>query len=240
MERHIEQIATACKEAGQHPEGIALYKVGKNPGLFTSKTGSAGEAATLALESGYLELLRTENKADTVRLTPRGQAFLREHLDPKATLEELLLQLKNHQQTMPRWIAEIDAQFAAFRLRSLNFLEQQGQAITKLLDRAESALRRLEGGGLAAITEALEPWQVEVLVTLDQKQTSLPLADIFHALEKAGFTQLTIPDFQHGLLILRDRGAIKLIVENPNDGPMLEPEYALIDEGRIYVSMERG
>jgi hypothetical protein len=240
MERHIEQIATACKEAGQHPEGIALYKVGKNPGLFTSKTGPAGEAATQALESGYLELLRTDSKAETVRLTPRGEAFLREHLDPKATLEELLLQLKNHQQTMPRWIAEIDAQFAAFRLRSLNFLEHQGQAITRLLDRAESALRRLEGGGLAALTEALEPWQVEVLVTLDQKQTSLPLADIFHALEKAGFTQLTIPDFQHGLLILRDRDAIKLIAENPNDGPMLEPEYALIDEGRIYVGIERG
>ena len=85
MERHIEQIVTACKEAGQHPEGIALYKVGKNPGLFTSKTGPSGEAATQALESGYLELLRTDNKAETVRLTPRGEAFLKEHLDPKAT-----------------------------------------------------------------------------------------------------------------------------------------------------------
>ena len=63
-----------------------------------------------------------------------------------------------------------------------------------------------------------------MLVTLDQKQTSLPLADIFHSLENVGFTQLTIPDFQHGLLILRDRGAIKLIAENPSDGPMLEPE----------------
>ena len=240
MDRYIEQIVIACKEAGQHPEGIALYKVGKNPGLFTAKTGPAGEAAGLALQAGYLELLRTDSKAETVRLSPRGEAFLREHLDPKATLEELLLQLKNHQQTMPRWIAEIDAQFAAFRLRSLNFLEQQGQAITKLLERTESALRRLEGGGLAAITEALEPWQVEVLVTLDQKQTSLPLSDIFHALEKAGFTQLTIPDYQQGILILRDRGAIKLLAENPNDGPMLEPEYALIDEGRIYVGAERG
>jgi len=240
MERHIEQIAAACKEAGQHPGGIALYKVGKNPGLFTSKTGPVGEAAVQALQAGYLELLRTDSKAETVRLSPRGEAFLREHLDPKATLEELLLQLKSHQQTMPRWIAEIEAQFAAFRLRSLNFLEQQGQAISKLLDRAESALRRLEGGGLAAITEALEPWQVEVLVTLDQKQTSLPLADIFHALEKASFTQLTIPDFQQGILILRDRGAIKLIAENPSDGPMLEPEYALIDEGQIYVGVERG
>lgn len=240
MDRHIELIATACKEAGQHPEGIALYKVGKNPGLFTSKTGPAGEAATQALQAGYLELLRTDSKAETVRLTARGEAFLKEHLDPKATLEELLVQLKAHQQTMPRWIAEIDAQFAAFRLRSLNFLEQQGASITRLLERTESALRRLESGGMPALTEVLEPWQVEALLTLDQKPGTMSLADLFHALEKAGFTQLTIPDFQHGLLLLRDRGTIKLVQEGINAGPMLEPEYALIDEGRIYVGVERG
>lgn len=239
MDRYIEQIVTACKEAGHHPEGIALYKVGKNPGLFTSKTGAIGEAATQALAAGYLELLRTDSKAETVRLTPRGEAFLKEHLDPKATLEELLTQLKAHQQTMPRWIAEIDAHFAAFRLRSLNFLEQQGAAITKLLQRTEAALSRLESGGLSAITEALEPWQVEVLVSLDRENRSMMLSDLFHALEKAGFTQLTIPDYQHGLLILRDRGAIKLVAEGINDGPMLEPEYALVDEGRIYVAVDK-
>jgi len=240
MSRHIELIAAACREAGQHPEGIALYKVGKNPGLFTSKAGAAGEAAAEALQAGYLELLRTDSKAEMVRLSPRGEAFLKEHLDPKATLEELLVQLRAHQQTMPRWLAEIDAQFAAFRLRSLNFLEQQGASLTKLIERAESALRRLESGGLPALTEALEPWQVEALLTLDKKPGVLLLADLFHALEKAGFSQLTIPDFQHGLLLLRDRGAIKLVREELNDGPMLEPEYALIDEGRIYVGVERG
>lgn len=239
MERHIEQIAAACREAGQHPEGIALYKVGKNPGLFTSKTGPVGEAATQALQSGYLELLRTESKAETVRLTARGEAFLREHLDPKATLEELLVQLRAHQQTMPRWLAEIESQFAAFRLRSIHFLEQQGSAITKLLARAESALRRLETGNLSAMTSALDPWQVEALVKLDQGPSTLSLADLFHSLEQAGFTQLTVPDFHHGVLILRDRGAIKLLQEGLNDAPMLEPEYALIDEGRIYVGVER-
>lgn len=237
MDRHIEQIAAACREAGQHPEGIALYKVGKNPGLFTSKSGVAGEAAAQALSAGYLELLRTEGKGETVRLTVRGEAFLREHLDPKATLEELLVQLQAHQQTMPRWLAEIESQFAAFRLRSLNYLEQQGAAITKLLARAEAALRRLEGGGLPALTQALEPWQVETLVALEQNKKTLELSELFHALEKAGFTQLTIPDFHHGILILRDRGAIQLIAEGINDGPMLEPEYSLIDEGRIYVGV---
>lgn len=239
MERQKEQLVAACKEAGQHPEGIALYKVGKNPGLFTAKTGPAGEMAQFALQAGYLELLRNDNKAETVRLTQRGEAFLREHLDPKATLEELLEQLRTHQQTMPRWIAEIDAQFAAFRLRSLNFLEQQGAALTKLIERSESVLRRLESGKLAAVVNALEPWQVEVLVQLDKHSGSWGLAEAFHHLEGAGFSQLTVPDYQHGLLILRDRGAVQLVTDSTTSEPMLEPEFALIDEGRLYVALQR-
>jgi hypothetical protein len=232
----MELVITACKEAAQHPEGIALYKVGKNPGLFTTKTGPAGEAAQYALSSGYLELLRTENKAETVRLTPRGEAFLNEHLDPKPVLEELLTQLQHHQQTMPRWLAEIDAQFAAFRLRSLNYLEQQGTTLTKLIERTEAALRRINR---TAEPLALEPWQVETLVYLDTKQPEQNLAELFHHLEKVGFRDLTIPDFQHGILLLRDRGAIQLIAQSESIDHLQEPEYALIDEGSIYIGVKR-
>lgn len=239
MERWNELLVAACKEASQHPEGIALYKVGKNAGLFNARTGPAGEAAQYALQAGYLELLRTENKAETVRLTPRGEAFLREHLDPRPTLEELLALLRTHQQSMPRWLAEIDAQFASFRLRSLNYLEQQGATLASLISRTEAVLRRLEQGKLPTLTEALEPWQVEVLLFLEKHTEPTELPAVFHALETAGFRELTIPDFQHGLLLLRDRGAIELIAESQHTGPLLEPEYALIDDGRIYVAMQR-
>lgn len=236
MEPATELIVTACKEAGQHPEGIALFKVGKNPGLFTARTGPAGEAAQYSLQAGYLELLRSEGKAEMVRLTPRGEAFLKEHLDPKPVLEELLVQLQQHQQTMPRWLAEIDAQFAAFRLRSLNFLEQQGAALTKLIERTETALRRIHQ---TPERESLEPWQVEVLVCLDTRQPEFNLAELFHILEKAGFRDLTIPDYHHGILLLRDRGNIHLITESSKAEPLAEPEYVLIDEGNIYVGIKR-
>ncbi|MFO0812671.1 MAG: hypothetical protein U0796_05605 [Gemmatales bacterium] len=240
MEISTELLIAGCKEAAQHPEGIALYKVGKNPGLFTAKTGIPGDTAQYALQSGYLELLRTEGKAETVRLTERGAAFLREHLDPKPTLEELLTQLRTHQGTMPRWLAEIDAQFAAFRLRSLNFLEQQGAELNKLIERTEAALRRLQAGQLPALNATLEPWQVEALVAVDAATPWMGLAEIYHHLEQRGFRSLTIPDYQHGILLLRDRGAVKLIPESDMPGPMLEPEYALIDEGKIYVGVGRG
>ncbi len=237
MEPASDLIIAACKEAGLHPEGIALYKVGKNPGLFTSKTGPAGDAAQYALQAGYLELLRTDGKAEMVRLTPRGEAYLKEHLDPKPVLEELLVQLQHHQQAMPRWLAEIDAQFAAFRLRSLNFLEQQGTALAKLIERTEAALRRVHQ---TPERESLEPWQVETLVCLDTKQPEYTLPDLFHAMEQAGFRDLTIPEYHHGILLLRDRGAIQLIAESAASGPLAEPEYALIDDGNIYVGIKRG
>jgi hypothetical protein len=231
----MELVIAACKEAGQHPEGIALYKVGKNPGLFTSKTGPGGEAAQYALSAGYLELLRTDSKAEQVRLTPRGEAYLKEHLDPKPVLKELLTQLQHHQQTMPRWLAEIDSQFAAFRLRSLNHLEQQGQTLAKLIERVEAALRRVQHSPHQG---TLEPWQVETLVLLENEH-KLNLSDLFHRLEKSGFRDMTIADYHHGVLLLRDRDALDLIAESNNDGPMLEPEYALIDEGKIHVAVTR-
>ncbi|HMO34417.1 MAG TPA: hypothetical protein PKA06_00100 [Gemmatales bacterium] len=232
----MEQLITACREAGQHPEGIALYKVGKTPGLFSSRSGSAGEAAQTALAAGYLELLHTDAKVEIVRLTPRGETFLREHLDPKPVLEELLQQLQTQQQAMPRWLAEIDAQLASFRMRSLHFLEEQGRQLARLTARVESALKRLQQSGK---TQLLEPWQVQILMLLDTHEGDYLLSEVYHQLEKSGIQDLTIPEFQHGLLLLRDRGNIELVQENKNTGPLEEPEFAVIDEGRIFVAIRR-
>ena len=124
--QHI--ILTALKDAGQYPDGVALFRIGKTPGLFASKTGHALEAAQEALRAGYLELVKSEGKGEVVRLTSRGELYLREHLDPKTSLEELLVQLRTVQGTMPRWLAEVDTHLAAFRLRMQSQLDAQGQA----------------------------------------------------------------------------------------------------------------
>jgi len=229
-------MLAALKDAGQHPDGVALYRVGKNPGLFASKTGIAHEAAQAAMQAGYLTPVKVEGKAETVRLTSRGEAFLREHLDPKASVEELLAHLRATQHSLPRWLAEVDAQLAAFRLRMQTSLEQQGKALTRLIGRAEAALQRLEHGVQTTKGKALEPWQVESLQLLEGAQGVTPLARLFSELQRNGFGELTIPIFHTGLLLLRDRGNLQLVAMTEDDGPLSEPEFALVDEGQIYLS----
>jgi hypothetical protein len=230
---HQQILLSALKEAGQHPDGIALYRVGKNPGLFTSKSGTAQEAAQEALRAGYLELVKSEGKGEVVRLTSKGDLYLREHLDPKSTLEELLVQLRTVQDSMPRWLAELDTHLAAFRLRMQSQLDAQGQALTRLITRAEAALRRLEAGGTAP-SKSLEPWQVEVLQNLGDQRRSL--SELFASVQCNGFGELTIPEFHMGLLVLRDRGSVQLVEQGDNEEALAEPEYALVDEGCIYVA----
>jgi hypothetical protein len=228
-------LLNALKDAGQYPDGIPLYRVGKNPGLFASKAGLAQEAAQAALQAGYLESIKHEGKAEAVRLTPRGELYLREHLDPKTTVEELLVQLRTSQGTMPRWLSEIDTQLSAFRLRMQSHLEQQGQALTRLITRAESALRRLEAGGTVG-SPSLEPWQVEVLQVLGRQRSKAPLPALFAGVQGGGFTELTIPEFHSGLLLLRDRGNITLAPQDPDEEALIEAEYALVDDGCIYIA----
>lgn len=243
MDRQADLLLTLLKDASWYPDGITLYRVGKNPGLLSSKTGPLQSVAQEALQSGYLELVKQEGKADAARLTPRGEAYLREHADPRNALEELLTQLRSTQQGMPRWVAEIEAQFAAFRMRMQTFLDQHGQALVKLIHRAEAALRRLETSpGSQPVLESLEPWQVELLMILDRQGASsgsTPLPRLFSQLHQAGFQEVTIPDFHNGLLLLRDRGSLKLHQPAQGLDSLSEPEYALVDEGLIYYATSR-
>jgi hypothetical protein len=123
---------------------------------------------------------------------------------------------------------------AAFRLRMQTFLEHQGQELTRLTRRAEAALRRLETGGVVA-ARSLEPWQVEVLQTLERQGGPVAFPALFRRLQENSF-DLTVPDFHHGLLLLRDRGSLMLGEQAVGEELLAEPEYALVDEGCIYVS----
>jgi hypothetical protein len=240
MERHSDYLLTLLKDASYYPDGITLLRVGKNPGLLSSKSGPVYEAAQQALQAKYLEIVKQEGKADAVRLTALGETYLREHQDPRKSLEELLHQLRLSEQGMPRWLADIEAQLAAFRLRCQTFLEQQGQTLHQLIARAEAALRRLEGGPLSESAAALVPWQVEALNILKRQAASghqeSPLPWLFNALQQADFSHLTIPDFHAGLQVLQDRGSISLLPPPASLPTLAEPEYALVCDGIIYYS----
>jgi hypothetical protein len=243
MERQAEQLLTLLKEASYYPDGMTFLRVGKNPGLIPSKTGPLFESAQQALQAGYLELIKQEGKADAVRLTARGEVYLREHQDPRKSLEELLYQLRTSEQNFPRWLADIESQMAAFRLRTQAFLEQQGEGLHKLIARAEAALRRIEAGQVPATLPALEAWQIETLHVLHRRgrsnQAQTPFPWLFSHLQQVGFNHLTIPDFHAGLQLLQDQGSIKLIKLSTTLDQLAEPEYALASDGVIYYSAQQ-
>ena len=100
----IEALKLALAEPGEQ----RLYRSGKLPGLFATRTGANAEAADRALRDGLLEVVRTEAKGklsvEWVRLTPAGVSFLHAHESPKAVLEELHNALLSARTGVPAWL----------------------------------------------------------------------------------------------------------------------------------------
>src|SRR5262249_31165129 len=75
-DRVEDTLIAALKAALAEPGEQRLYRSGKLPGLFATRSGANAEAAGRALRDGLLEVVRTETKGklsvEWVRLTPAG------------------------------------------------------------------------------------------------------------------------------------------------------------------------
>src|SRR5262245_14270951 len=104
-------LIDALKQALAEPGEQRLYKSGKLDGLFASRTGANAEGAAHAVQSGLLEVVRTETKGKTttewVRATPQAAEFVHEHESPVQTLKDLHAILQTNQQRIPLWLAEM-------------------------------------------------------------------------------------------------------------------------------------
>src|SRR5438093_8062267 len=103
-------VLQALKQALAEPAEQRLYRSGKLPGLFPSRSGASAEAAGRALREGLLEVARTETKGKTaiewVRITPRGVDFVHDHESPVRVLEELHDTLQLTREGMPVWVLQ--------------------------------------------------------------------------------------------------------------------------------------
>ena len=101
-------LIEALKQALAEPGDQRLYRSGKLPGLFATKTGANATAAGRALSEGLLEIVRTEEKGkltvEWARLTPAGVGFLHAHKAPRAVLEELHAALQTTKAGVPVWL----------------------------------------------------------------------------------------------------------------------------------------
>jgi hypothetical protein len=224
-----------------------LYRSGKLDGLFASRSGLVGEAAALAIREGLLEYARTETRGrfeiEWVRLTARGVEYLYEHDSPKAVLGEMRQMLSAARSGIPVWQDEM--------LRSLEKLAtditgQMADYLAKLdalTKRVDHALRRVEvSPDLSASLQAVVLWGVDALAYLDRRAEGgasgqCPLPELFGAV-RGKHAGLTVRDFHDGLRRLADNRAVQL-APWAGPGPMPQPEYALMADGRLMYHVGR-
>jgi hypothetical protein len=240
-DRHTKQSAILLKAlrlALADTKEHRLYKSGKLDGLFPSRLGPSGDAATSALRDGYLELVRTEIRGkvniEWVRLTPNGVEFIYQHDSPRAVLEEMYQMMEDARHGVPAWLVNIQEQMRALSTSFGDQMQRYLQRLDSLTRRVEEALRRVEADVpvLAEPMQSIVPWGLEVLTFLDHRRLSgrsdpCPLPELFAAAHLK-FRQLSLTEFQVGLKRLADNRAVKLLPYS-DSAHIPEPEYAIPD-----------
>ncbi len=248
-DKTTEVLIDALKQAMAASEEQRLYKSGKLPGLFPSRTGASAEAATRALADKLLEVSRVETKGrtaiDWVRLTPQGLNFVYEHEDPVRVLEEVRDLMLATREGMPLWMTQIRQDWQAAGERLAADVKQLAQRLEALTRRVEEALRRADLYRLEKTNgaDATVPWAGFALAYLDRRREGgrpgeCTLPELFAALRTED-ASLSIPSFHGGLRRLFDRRAVELLPFEGAAAELPEPEYALLDGERVFYYAKR-
>jgi len=248
MDQATRIVFDALKTGVAERQEQRLYRSGKLPGLFASRTGPSAEAALRAVRDGLLEVVRTETKGKTVtewvRVTPKGIEFLHERESPVRAMEELRTALRATQEGVPVWMAEIREKLQTLGQR----LAEEVQAIAHRLDAlsqsVSEALHRANAAvpAVPADLAALVPWGPDALAFLDQRKSAgvvnhCSLPELFTAL-RTKHAELEVKDYHAGLRTLHERGVLRLLPSESPDG-LPEPEYALPSGAEVYYYVTR-
>src|SRR3954469_10873311 len=134
-------LIEALKQALAEPGEQRLYRSGKLPGLFPTRTGANAEAAARAGRDGLVEVVRTEIKGkltvEWARLTPAGVSFLHAHESPRAVMEELHAALQTTKAGVPVWLDGMQREVQALS-------DRLGAEMDRLLNRLDALALRVE------------------------------------------------------------------------------------------------
>jgi hypothetical protein len=230
MDKLTQALLSGIKQALQEAGEQRLFRSGKLPGVFPSKTGLAAEAAAQALRDGLLEIIRQDTKGkvttEWVRVTPRAVEFVHKHESPLQALHSL------HD--------EISALGQALAIQA----EAAKRQIDLLGQRIREALERVEAGGPksgAAAADAVV-WGPNVVEYLDKRATNgmanpCALPELFEAIHDKQ-PELTLAEFHTGLRRLQDRGAVRLVAHQVSE-TLPAPEYALLDGAATFYYVSK-
>jgi hypothetical protein len=241
----VDALKLALAEPGEQP----LFKSGKLPGLFASRSGVNAEAAERAFRDQLLKVVRSETKGKTtidwVRITPRAREFLHEQESPLQALRDLQTILQTNREGIPLWLTEMQQQLQALARRLTEEAERWTHRLEALSGQVDAALRRAEAAGPqlpdGAATDA--PWAVDALAYLDHRRSSgapgdCPLPELFEALHEK-HPDLSVSAFHDGLRRLDDRRALRLLPFTGPPSDIQEPEYALLEGAALLYYISR-
>lgn len=249
-DRVTETLIEALKRGLARPGEHRLFRSGKLDGLFPGRGGANAEAATRAVRDGLLDVVRTETKGKTtidwVRVTPRAVGFLHEHESPVRALHDLRRELQATKDGVPAWQAEMRRALGELGDRLSQDAGRLLSRVEALGGRVEEALGRLAllGPNLPdGLAEAV-PWARDALDYLEKRASAsvpgpCPLPELFIALA-ASHPALSVTAFHDGLRRLGERRAVTLLPNDAANGAIDQPEYALLDGGRLLYYATRG
>jgi hypothetical protein len=241
-------LVAALRAALASPSEQRLFRSGKLDGLFSARTGPAGDAAVQAMRQGLLEVSRTEVKGkvviEWVRLTPKGLEFLYQYDSPRSVLSELHELLRGARAGVPIWMDEVLAELQTIATRCSEEMQGYLQRLDALTQRVEEAIRRAEAGGpaLPHPIQQIVPWGLDALEHLDHRKAEgaddCTLPELFETLREKHPT-LSITDFHDGLRRLADNRALRLVPFGKSASKLPQPEYALLDGSRVLYHVVR-
>ncbi|QDU20682.1 hypothetical protein [Urbifossiella limnaea] len=238
-------LLAALKAALATPGEHRLFRSGKLPGLFPSRTGESAEVALAALKDGLLETVRTEVRGkiitEWVTATPKAAPFVHEHDSPRAALLELKDVLTATRAGVPAWLDEARQEVAQLSARFESHAAALLRRLDDLADRIDAAIRRseLQAPAVSDTLTGVVPWAAWALECLDRRRSvghgsACPLPELFAAVH-GRYPELTLPSFHEGLRRLQDARALRL---RPA-AEMPEPEHALLADGALMYLAER-
>lgn len=248
MQREMELVLSAIRKAMAAGGESLLFKVGKQEGLFPTRSGANAEAATFALDREFLLPTRNEGEGkklfEFVRVSAKGIRFLHERESPARALDEALADLRHEKQECAGGISGLEKGLAELSGKLLDQARDWTRRIESLERRIEDALVRMEQA-VPVVSPAIQeqvPWAIEVVRYLqwrrvEGERAQTPLPELFELVRDIS-REINLGDFHEGLRKLYQARVIRL--EAAADlGAVARPEFALLEGTQVYYFASR-
>lgn len=199
------------------PGEISLYVTRRQAGLFPA-TALGKAAANAALQSNWLQMVRTETRGKTtisyVKLTGAGTQYLLEQTDPKPLLEQVQACLNREESKLQSVQATVREAF-----QTMEGMRQRVEQLAAMVNQSQVTQTRV----------SVPAWEDQLTEYLTRRQSSRPAEDCplpeLYQQARQMAPELSVGMFHDGLRRLQEQRRIAL---QPWTGPLHElPEPGL-------------